>query len=93
MEVHRPFPLVLGHRGLPARYPENTLRSFRKALEAGADGIECDLQKTADGRYVVVHDETVDRTSNGHGPVGALSFERPRGRSGHHRRGAHHRHR
>jgi glycerophosphoryl diester phosphodiesterase len=75
MRKKRAFPLVLGHRGLPARYPENTILSFRKALEAGADGIECDVQKCADGRYVIIHDDTVDRTSNGHGALAALSFE------------------
>ena len=75
----RAAPLVLGHRGFPARYPENTLLSFRKALEAGAGGIECDVQKSADGRYVIIHDETVDRTSNGHGPVAALPLRELRG--------------
>jgi glycerophosphoryl diester phosphodiesterase len=68
-------PLVLGHRGYRAKYPENTLLSFSKAIECGADGIECDLQKSADGRYVIIHDPTVDRMSNGHGEVSALSFE------------------
>ena len=68
-------PLVLGHRGFAARYPENTLLSFRKALEAGADGVECDVQKTADGRFVVIHDASVERTSNGHGQVADLALE------------------
>ncbi len=79
MKKQRAFPLVLGHRGFPARYPENTLLSFRKALEAGADGIECDVQKTADGRYVIIHDDTVDRTSNGHGLVASFSLDQLRG--------------
>jgi glycerophosphoryl diester phosphodiesterase len=56
-------PLILGHRGYRARFPENTLLAFREALAAGADGIECDIQKTADGRYVVIHDSTTDRVT------------------------------
>ena len=79
MDRRPPFPLVLGHRGFAARFPENTLLSFRKALEAGADGIECDIQKTADGRFVVIHDPTVDRTSNGHGAVAEHTLDRLRG--------------
>ncbi len=58
-----PAPLVLGHRGFRARFPENTLLAFREALAAGADGIECDLQKSADGRYVVIHDPVTDRVA------------------------------
>lgn len=68
-------PLVLGHRGYRARYPENTLLAFSKALEHGADGIECDLQKSADGRYVVIHDPTVERTSGGTGEVARMRFD------------------
>jgi len=56
-------PLVLGHRGFRARFPENTLLAFRETLAAGADGIECDLQKSADGRYVVIHDPFTDRVA------------------------------
>jgi glycerophosphoryl diester phosphodiesterase len=54
---------VLGHRGYRARFPENTLLSFREARAAGADGIECDLQKSADGRYVVIHDPSTERVT------------------------------
>ena len=67
--------MVLGHRGYRARFPENTLLAFAQALEFGADGIECDLQKSADGRYVVIHDGEVDRVSNGKGTVGTMRFE------------------
>jgi glycerophosphoryl diester phosphodiesterase len=63
MKSTPPAPLILGHRGYRARFPENTLRAFREALGAGADGIECDLQKTADGRYVVIHDSTTKRVT------------------------------
>ncbi len=55
---------VLGHRGFSSAYPENTLLAFRKAIEAGADGIELDVWLTKDGRVIVMHDETIDRTSD-----------------------------
>ncbi len=70
----RARPLVLGHRGYRAQCPENTLRAFARAIECGADGIECDVQKSSDGRFVLVHDAAVDRVSNGAGEVRALSF-------------------
>ncbi len=56
---------VFGHRGDSAAYPENTLLAFREALQAGADGIECDLQRTRDGQWVLLHDEDLTRTSGG----------------------------
>ena len=61
--------LAIAHRGVPRRFPENTLASFAEALRLGADMIELDVQRTQDGHIVVIHDEVVDRTSNGHGPV------------------------
>lgn len=61
--------LVLGHRGASGYAPENTLPAFKLALEQGADGIELDVQLTKDGEIVVIHDETIDRTSNGSGWV------------------------
>ncbi|WP_297418528.1 glycerophosphodiester phosphodiesterase family protein [Thermococcus sp.] len=67
--------LVLGHRGYSAKYPENTLLAFKKAIEAGADGIELDVWLTRDGEIVVIHDETVDRTSNGSGRVKEMTLE------------------
>ena len=67
--------LVLGHRGYSAKYPENTLLAFKKAIEAGADGIELDVWLTKDGEVVVIHDETVDRTSNGSGRVKEMTLE------------------
>ena len=54
-------PLVVAHRGASAHHPENTLEAFDAALEAGADGLELDLQLTADGRVVVLHDATLAR--------------------------------
>jgi len=57
------------HRGYCAKYPENTLLSFAKALETGCDGIELDTHLSADGAVVVCHDEAVDRTTNGKGLI------------------------
>ena len=61
--------LVWGHRGASGYVPENTLPAFMKAFEMGADGIELDVQLTKDGEMVVIHDETVDRVSDGKGFV------------------------
>src|SRR3954471_1938214 len=66
--------LMLGHRGAMAAEPENTLRAFRRAIDLGADGIECDVQRTADGELVLIHDDTVERTTNGTGTVGELTY-------------------
>lgn len=62
-----------GHRGACGHEPENTLRSVRKAVELGADGVEVDVH-FADGQLVVIHDETLDRTTDGHGRVATKSF-------------------
>lgn len=56
-------PLIIGHRGAPRHCPENTLPSFEKAIDLGADGIELDVQLTRDGALVVIHDETINRTT------------------------------
>ena len=66
---------VMAHRGYSGRYPENTMLAFQKAAEAGADGIELDVHKTADGVLVVHHDERVDRTTDGTGRICDLTFE------------------
>lgn len=63
------------HRGFSGKYPENTMLAFRKALECGADGIEMDVQLTKDGELVVIHDERVDRTTNGTGNVRDYTLE------------------
>ncbi|HZE20842.1 MAG TPA: glycerophosphodiester phosphodiesterase family protein [Desulfobaccales bacterium] len=60
---------IMGHRGASAAEPENTLRSFRRALAMGVAAVELDVQLTRDGRLAVIHDETLDRTTNGRGPV------------------------
>ena len=60
---------VFGHRGDSAHAPENTLPAFALAMERGADGIELDVHLSRDGELVVIHDETLDRTTNGTGLV------------------------
>jgi glycerophosphoryl diester phosphodiesterase len=67
-------PLILGHRGASAYAPENTLAAFRRALELGADGFELDVTLSADGVPVVIHDDTVDRTTDGSGAVARLTL-------------------
>ena len=66
--------LKIGHRGAKGYEPENTLVSFQKALNMQVDGIELDVHLSADGELVVIHDETIDRTTNGHGFVNQLSL-------------------
>jgi glycerophosphoryl diester phosphodiesterase len=70
----RPRPLIIVHRGLAHTAPENTLASVREALELPVDGIEIDVYLSADGVPVVMHDPTVDRTTDGHGPVCTLTL-------------------
>jgi len=60
---------IVGHRGAAAYEPENTLRGFQRGLEMGVAGMELDVQLTQDGRLAVIHDATVDRTTNGRGRV------------------------
>ncbi len=66
---------VVGHRGASAHEPENTLRSIRRAFEVGADAVEVDARVSKDGHVVIIHDKTVDRTTNGTGLVSELFFE------------------
>lgn len=67
--------LIFAHRGYSAKFPENTMKAFKEAEKAGADGIELDVQFTKDGEIVVIHDEKVDRTTNGNGKVRDFTFE------------------
>ena len=60
---------LYAHRGASATTPENTLAAFRDALAAGADGVELDVQLSADGVPMVIHDDTLERTTSGSGPV------------------------
>lgn len=61
--------MVVAHRGHSISYPENTLEAYRKAIQLGVDMIECDVNITRDGKLVMIHDTTLDRTTNGRGPV------------------------
>ena len=74
----RPSPArplsVIAHRGASVAAPEHTLAAYRRAIEEGADGLECDVRLTADGHLVCVHDRRVNRTSNGRGAVSALEL-------------------
>jgi glycerophosphoryl diester phosphodiesterase len=67
-------PQVFAHRGAKSVAPENTLPAFQRALEMGVDGIELDVQCTRDGEMVVIHDFTVDHTTNGTGKVADFSY-------------------
>jgi len=66
---------LIGHRGAAGYEPENTIRAVLKGIECGATGIEVDVRRSKDGVLVLMHDETVDRTTNGSGRVGDLTFE------------------
>jgi len=72
--------IIFGHRGAPGypRTAENTIGSFTKALRAGATGLEFDVRRCADGQLVVIHDDTIDRTTNGRGRVAKLTYEQLR---------------
>ncbi|MFJ3715664.1 glycerophosphodiester phosphodiesterase [Streptomyces sp. NPDC090057] len=65
---------VVAHRGASEDAPEHTLAAYKKAIEDGADALECDVRLTADGHLVCVHDRRVNRTSNGRGAVSALEL-------------------
>ena len=66
---------VWAHRGASGYAPENTIAAFKLAVEMGAHGIELDVHESADGKLVVIHDETVDRTTNGRGRVVDMSMQ------------------
>lgn len=67
--------LNFAHRGFSGEYPENTMLAFEKAVEAGAQGIELDVHFTKDKEVVIIHDETVDRTSDGTGEVESYTYD------------------
>lgn len=67
--------LAIAHRGASGRAPENTHAAFAAALALGAGAIELDCQLSADGELVVIHDETLDRTTDGRGPVGDRTWQ------------------
>ena len=75
MIEHFPRPVIFAHRGDLAHAPENTLPSFQQAMQKGADGVELDAKLTADGHVIVIHDTTVDRTTDGTGRVASLTLD------------------
>lgn len=70
--------MVCAHRGASGTRPENTAAAFNEAVRLGAEMLEFDVRRTADGELVVIHDATVDRTTNGAGAVAELSFDKIR---------------
>ncbi len=69
---------VVGHRGAAGLMPENTIKGFRYAIELGVDYVECDLHLSRDKQLIVMHDSTVNRTTNGHGAIRDLAMARLR---------------
>lgn len=72
--MHHPEVVIASHRGMAAGYPENTLVAFQHSVSLGFPVIEVDLRATADGHVVIMHDETVDRTTSGTGEVGRMTL-------------------
>lgn len=70
--------IVVAHRGASVQAPENTMEAYRLAVEAGADAIELDVHLSSDGQLAVIHDDTVDRTTDGTGSVAALTMKQLR---------------
>ena len=68
-------PLSVAHRGHALEFPENTLPAYRKAIELGVEMIECDVNITSDGQLVMIHDATLNRTTNGTGRVSGATFD------------------
>jgi glycerophosphoryl diester phosphodiesterase len=71
----RHWPANFAHRGASEQAPENTIEAFRLAVEAGAGGLELDVRTTRDGEVVVIHDATVDRTTDGSGSVAGMTLD------------------
>jgi glycerophosphoryl diester phosphodiesterase len=71
---HNQRCLLIGHRGYRSKFPENTVMSFLKAVECGADGVECDIQKTKDGHYIVFHDLVLDNLTDQKGNIPELTL-------------------
>lgn len=67
--------MIFAHRGYSAKYPENSLLAFNKAVEYGADGFELDIHLTKDEQIVVIHDHTINRTTTGRGKIAEMSFD------------------
>jgi glycerophosphoryl diester phosphodiesterase len=71
-------PFIFAHRGASAHAPENTLAAFALAVQQGAQGIELDVHLTADGQVVIMHDDTVDATTDGRGAIASMTLEQVR---------------
>ncbi len=67
--------VVISHRGEHLHHPENTMPAFQAAIDAGADYFELDVRTTSDGKFVIMHDNTLDRTTNGTGEVHKHTFD------------------
>lgn len=66
---------IIGHRGFPQKFPENTVLGISKAIQAGVDGVEIDIQLTSDGQCVLMHDTTLNRTTNAKGNIGTFTLD------------------
>jgi glycerophosphoryl diester phosphodiesterase len=75
----RSTPLVMAHRGQRATTPEQTLLAYETAIRLGAEAIETDVQRTRDGKLAMLHDLSLDRTTNGHGPIADHDWAEVRG--------------
>lgn len=73
VELSWPWPVVVGHRGSASTHPENTIASFQEAYRVGAQMVECDVHMSGDGDVIVIHDDTLDRTTELFGPVSSIS--------------------
>lgn len=71
--------VVVAHRGEHQHHHENTLEAIEGAIEAGADFVELDIRRSKDGHYLLMHDSTVDRMTDGHGTVASLTWDKLRG--------------
>jgi glycerophosphoryl diester phosphodiesterase len=69
-------PLIIAHRGASSAAPENTLAAFREAMRQGSDALELDVRRTRDGKLIVLHDESIDRTTTSSGKASQLSADR-----------------
>ena len=68
------MPYIVGHRGAAGLLPENTSVGFQYAIDLGCDYVECDVHLSKDNHLVVIHDDTVDRTTNGKGRIADLTL-------------------
>lgn len=73
--MEKNYPIIIAHRGASAYAPENTMAAFRKAVELSADGIEFDVKCTKDGQMIIIHDQTLDRTTDGNGRVVEKTYD------------------